>query len=42
MAAEQAEEELGEDADVRQVSLIIEMLPPSESPEPKEIVCQID
>ena len=28
VAAERAEEELGEDADVRQVALTIEMLPP--------------
>ena len=34
VAAERAEEELGEDADVRQVALTIEMLPPSQSPEP--------
>jgi hypothetical protein len=42
VAAERAEEELGEDADVRQVALTIEMLPPSQSPEPISRVCQID
>jgi hypothetical protein len=42
VAAEQAEEVLGEDADVRQVALIIEMLPPSASPEPIMRRCQID
>jgi hypothetical protein len=42
VAAERAEEELGEDADVRQVALTIEMLPPSQSPEPISRVVQID
>ncbi len=42
VAAELAEEELGEDADVRQVALTIEMLPPSQSPEPISRVVQID
>jgi hypothetical protein len=41
-AAERAETELGEDADVRQVSLTIELLPPSQSAKPTTVVCQID
>jgi len=42
VAAERAEVELGEDADVRQVALTIQMLPPSQSAEPVTAVCQID
>ncbi len=41
-AAEEAENEFGEDADVRQVRLIIELLPPSQRPEPITATCQID
>ena len=41
-AAGRAKEELGEDADVRQVALTIQMLPPSQSAEPVTAVCQID
>ena len=41
-AAARAEIELGEDADVRQVALTIQMLPPSQSPAPIAVVRQID
>jgi hypothetical protein len=41
-AAGRAEEELGEDADVRQVALTIQLLPPSQSAEPIAAICQID
>lgn len=42
VAAERAEEELGEDADVRQIAVTIELLPPSQKPEPISVVCRID
>ena len=41
-AAVRAEAELGEDADVRQVALTIQMLPPSQNAEPITAACQID
>jgi hypothetical protein len=42
IAIELAEEELGEDAEVRQVALTIELLPPSQSPGPIKATCRID
>jgi hypothetical protein len=42
VAAERAEEELGEDADVRQIALTLEILPPSRSSMPVKITCKID
>ena len=41
-AANKADEEFGEDADVRQVALTIEMLPPSQRSEPIAATCRID
>jgi hypothetical protein len=42
VAAERAEEALGEDADVRQIAVTLEILPPSESPMPVKVTCKID
>jgi hypothetical protein len=41
-AAELAEEEFGEDADVRQIALKLELLPPSQSSAPISATCKID
>lgn len=41
-AAERAAEVLDEDVDVRQVAIVIEMLPPSESGAPVRRHCRID
>ena len=42
VAAERAAEELGEDADVRQITLSLAILPPSESSAPVKVTCKID
>ena len=42
VAAERAEQELGEDADVRQIAISLEMLPPSQSSGPIKVTCKID
>jgi hypothetical protein len=42
VAAERAEEELGEDADVRQIAISLEILPPSQSSAPVKVTCKID
>jgi hypothetical protein len=41
-AAKRAEDELEEDADVRQIALTLEILPPSQSPVPVKVICKID
>ena len=41
-AAERAEQELGEDADVRQIALTLEISPPSQSSIPAKVTCKID
>ena len=41
-AAERAETELGEDSDVRQIALTLEISPPSRSPMPVKVTCKID
>lgn len=41
-AAEKAEENLGEDADVRQIALTLEIVPPSRSSVPIKVTCKID
>jgi hypothetical protein len=42
VAAERAEQELGEDADVRQIALTLGILPPSQSSMPVKATCKID
>jgi hypothetical protein len=42
VAAERAEEEFGEDAEVRQIALTLEIVPPSVRAEPIHLTCKID
>jgi hypothetical protein len=42
VAAERAEQEFGEDADVRQVAISLDLLAPSQSSGPINVTCKID